>query len=137
MRTRYRRNKRRRIGEWPAGVPSPDEVAGEVQYTGSPEHKSHPSSAGPAGLRSDATPCDPQMSRDIDRNTEALREGIRRQCVSDTFQGKFPKYVWSWIDGRLYEARHINGPQGEYKGYRLEPPEYPHDPQGKLNWEQK
>ena len=46
----------------------------------------------------------------------------------------FPKYVWGWLDGDLYEARHINGPAGTYKGYKLQESEYPRDPVGCLNW---
>lgn len=76
------------------------------------------------------------MTLDVARNTEALREGIRRQCISSSFEGGYPKYVWTWIDRKLYEARHINGPQGTYKGYRLEDVERPEDPEGKLAlWE--
>jgi hypothetical protein len=75
------------------------------------------------------------MTLDLDANTEALREGIRRRCVSSLFEGGFPKYVWTWIHGDLYVARHINGPQGTYKGYRLEEVERPRDPAGRLDWE--
>jgi hypothetical protein len=39
--------------------------------------------------------------------------------------GGYPKYVWVVLDGVVYEARHISGPQGTYKGYELEPAEYP------------
>jgi hypothetical protein len=69
----------------------------------------------------------------MEGNTAALREGIRRRCVGAAFEGGFPKYVWTWIDGDLYEARHINGPQGTYKGYRLDEIEHPQDPNGLLN----
>lgn len=136
MRSRFKRNKRRRIGGWPDDAASTEELAQRVQYVGSPEHKDHPSSAGDPHLRSDATPCEPSMTRDMNRNTEALREGIRRRCVSPIFEGGYPKYVWTWIDGNLYEARHINGPQGTYKGYRLEEVEMPLDPEGRLRWDQ-
>ena len=34
----------------------------------------------------------------------------------------------------LYEARHINGPAGTYKGYKLLESEYPRDPMGRLKW---
>lgn len=134
MRTRYRRNRRRRIGSWPSEHPPPEQVADQAEYVGSAEHKDHPSPAGPPGLRSDATPCEAHMTRDVARNTEALREGIRRGCVSEVFEGGFPKYVWTWIDDALYEARHINGPRGTYKGYRLETAEWPQDPEGRLTW---
>ena len=135
MRTRFKRQKRRKISEWPAGVGTPVEVADRVRYIGSPEHKNHPSQAGPPGLRSDATPCEPHLTRDPDGNTEALQEGIRRRCTSTVFEGGFPKYVWTWLNGDLYEARHINGPQGTYKGYRLRPTEYPKDSENRLEWE--
>ena len=64
-----------------------------------------------------------------------LKEAIRRECVSAVFEQGFPKYAWGWIDGRLYEARHISGPAGTYKGYRLEEAEYPKDSENRLNWE--
>ncbi len=54
--------------------------------------------------------------------------------MSGVFEGGFPKYVWAWLDGDLYEARHINGPQGTYKGYKLHRLEYPKDPKGRLDW---
>ena len=30
--------------------------------------------------------------------------------------------------------RHLNGPAGSYKGYRLEEVEYPRDPEERLDW---
>jgi len=51
-------------------------------------------------------------------------------------RGGYPRYVWTWIDGQLYEARHINGPQGSYKSYRLEEVERPLDPADRLDWEE-
>ncbi len=137
MRTRYQRSRRRKIGQWPKDFESSEAIASKVKYVGSAEHKDHPSPAGPPRLRSDATPCAKEMTIDVARNTRALREGIRRRCISACpFEGGFPKYVWTWIDGVLYEARHINGPQGTYKGYRIEDLERPDDPEGKLAiWE--
>lgn len=134
MRPRFQRPRRREIGPWPADAEAPELVAARAQYVGSPEHKRHPSAAGPAELRSDATACEAARTRDVARNTAALREGIRRGCVSARFEGGFPRYVWTWIDGVLYEARHIHGPLGAYKGYRLEACEWPHDPEGRLQW---
>lgn len=134
MRKRFHRTRRRAIGPWPADAESPEELVKRVSYIGSPEHKDHPSAAGPPRLRSDATPCEPQMTQNVDLNTEALRNGILRRCTSASFEGGFPKYVWTWIDGTLYEARHINGPRGTYKGYRLEEIERPLDPDHLLDW---
>lgn len=132
VRSRFQRRKRRKIGEWPEDEDPPEDLAERVEYVGSPEHKDHPSAAGPPCLRSDATPCEPHMTRDVKGNTEALRDGVRRRCVSQIFEGGYPRYVWTRINGVLYEARHINGPLGTYKGYRLEEFEMPLDPDGRL-----
>jgi hypothetical protein len=137
MRTRFTRPKRRKIGQWPEGVDTPKAVAAKVRYVGSPEHKDHPSQAGPPALRSDATPCEPHLTKDLDGNTAALQEGILRECTSGVFEGGFPKYVWTWLGGDLYEARHINGPQGNYKGYKLQPAEYPIDRDHRLGWDDR
>lgn len=137
MRSRFQRTRRHRIGTWPDDAPRPQEVAAKVSYVGSPEHKDHPSPLGPPRLRSDATRCETHMTRDVAANTAALREGILRLCVSPVFESGYPKYVWTWVDGVLYEARHINGPEGTYKGYRLEEVERPLDPEGRLTWDQR
>ena len=128
---RHRRPKRRAIGRW-NGDESPENTAARVRYAGSQEHKGYPSPAGPPALRSDATPCDPAIEWD-DINT-ALQDAVRRCCTSADFEQGFPKYAWGWLDGHLYEARHLNGPAGTYKGYRLEEVEYPRDPEGRLDW---
>ena len=99
---------------------------------GSPEHKGYPSPAGPPALRSDATPCDPGIEPAA--INAVLRDAICRHCTSARFEQGFPKYAWGWLGGHLYEARHINGPAGTYKGYRLDEPEYPHDPERRLDW---
>ncbi len=112
---------------------SAESVARKARYVGSAEHKGYPSAAGPPALRSDATPCDPGISSaDIG---SALAEGIRRGCVSALTEQGFPKYVWGWLGDDLYEARHINGPAGTYKGYRIEESERPLDRYGRLNRE--
>ena len=100
---------------------------------GSPEHKSHPSPAGPPALRRDATPCDPQIS--YEEIQQVLRMAIRKECVSAKFELGFPKYVWGWIGEDLYEARHISGIAGGYKGYRIEETRHPRDPENRLQWE--
>ena len=128
---RHRRTKRRRIGPWNSDE-SPAATASQARYVGSPEHKSYPSSAGPPALRSNATPCDPAI--EAGAINAVLQEAIRRRCTSACFEQGFPKYVWGWLDGALYEARHINGPAGTYKGYQLTASEYPRDPEQRLDW---
>ena len=83
-------------------------------------------------FRTDATPCDSDI--DWAAISNALAEGVRRGCISEATEQRFPKYVWAWLGGDLYEARHLNGFAGKYKGYRLEPPEYPRDSDHRLDW---
>ena len=129
---RHHRTKQRAIGAWPSQQ-RPEAVALRARYVGRAEHKAYPSSAGSPALRSDATPCDPKIPGDAIQT--ALREAINRRCVSAVFEQDFPKYAWGWIDGRLYEARHVNGPAGTYKDYEIEETEYPKDPENRLDWE--
>ena len=127
-----RRNPRRRRIQCELPDDCLAHLAEHVEYHGSSEHKSYPSRAGPPALRTDATPCDPDIDWvDI---SNALAEGVRRGCISEATEQGFPKYVWAWLCGDLYEARHLNGFAGNYKGYRLEPPEYPRDSDHRLDW---
>ena len=127
--------KHRVVGPWPAGHRPPNEVADSASYVGSAEHKDVPSSAGSPALRTDASRCDPDIV-DFEEITGALRQAINRQCTSGLFEGDFPKYVWGWFRGRLYEARLTNRANGNYKGYPLEPYEVPKDDEDRLNWEE-
>jgi hypothetical protein len=131
---RHRRFRQRVIAPWPEGKPNPSEIAERASYVGSAEHKAYPSPAGHPALRSDASRCDPRHT-DFHQITLVLREGIRRCCTGAVFEGDFPKYVWGWLDGRLYEGRLVNQDQGTYKGYPLEEIEHPVDKDGLLNWE--
>lgn len=128
---RSRRPRPRRI-RCKLSVETLASLAERAEYQGSSEHKSYPIPAGPPALRSDATPCDPHISGAEIKT--ALAEGIRRGCISEMIEQEFPKYVWGWVGDDLYEARHLNGFAGKYKGYRLEPPEYPRDPDNRLAW---
>jgi hypothetical protein len=130
-RKRHQRVKHQEIAAWPNDKPAPVEVAGRVVYIGSAEHKAYHSPAGHPALRSDATPCNPRYT-DLAPITEALREAVLRGCIGVEFIGDFPKYVWGWLDDRLYEARHVGN--GGYKGYALEPIEFPRDPEARLIW---
>jgi hypothetical protein len=130
-RERHKRAKHQQIVAWPNDRPPSTEIALRVRYVGSAEHKAYNSPAGYPALRSDATPCDPEYT-DFEPLTKLLREAIGRACVGAEFIGEFPKYAWGWLHGKLYEARHISN--GTYKGYSLEPIEYPRDPNHRLNW---
>lgn len=65
--------------------------------------------------------------------TDWLRDAIRRGHVgapwepppSASGQLSFPRYVWTVNGDILYEGRLVNSGNGEYKGYRLRPEEWP------------
>ena len=48
-----------------------------------------------------------------------LREAIKNGFISESFEGNFPRFVWSnaFGDGIIYEARLTNKELGIYKGY--------------------
>lgn len=94
-----------------------EEMAQKVTYVISPEHKDHLTSAGPGKLRSDATACPRGLKFDDVLNW--LKDAILNSDVSAEFDGEFPRYVWSRVDGRVYEGRLTNAGQGSYKGYPI------------------
>jgi hypothetical protein len=128
-RNRFSRAKHAKIAGWPVGREPAAVVASLVSYVGSPEHKSDPS-AGPPRLRHTASRCEP--GQDFATLTTVLRQSIVEGRVGGIFEGRFPKYVWGVIGRVVYEARHIRGPEGTYKGFALEHQEHPEDPLGLL-----
>lgn len=121
------------IDAWPETALDPDELAERVSYVGSGEHKARPVDPSydfaPA-LRSDASRCDPAVTRD--QAEEALRDAVRRRCVSSEFVGDFPRYVWGWLDGQPHVARLDNSEQGSYKAWPIGREELPTDREGRL-----
>lgn len=129
------RDKYRELAEsWPEGLAPPEILAARVVYRGSQEHKATPSFAGGPALRSDASPCDPNLRTEEDRQAveATLREAVRRGCVSTDVRGSYPRYAWGWFRGRLYKAMLINQESGWYKAWPIEPLEAPEDEQGRL-----
>jgi hypothetical protein len=106
-------------------------LATEATYVGSPEHKDIPSYAGQPMLRSDASCCPRNLSRDRGVPQEWLREAIKRGAVGAPWEGRFPRYVWFQHDGVVYEGRLVNRDDGSYKGYPLEDDEWPPGIDGK------
>lgn len=116
------------VQAWPADAPAPEELAAQARYRGSNEHKARPldpSYGFDPDLRSDASRCDPSIARD--RAEAALKAAIQHRCVSEQFEGRFPRYAWAWIGGRPYIARLINREAGDYKGWPIEELELPAD----------
>lgn len=117
--------KRVKICDWPAGVPTPDEVADRVTDTGNPKHKTYPSPAGPAAQRADAAKCDRYAADDWPQLLDALRQAIRARSVS-AFRGDFPFRAWVWINGVLHKARLTNEATGDDHGFPInDPTQYP------------
>jgi hypothetical protein len=114
---------RRRIVDPPDDV-SLIELARRTSYVGSAEHKTYPSFAGAPRLRADASKCDPKFA-DPEEITQWLRDSIKAGWVGAPWEGDFPRYVWHRRDGVIYEARLVNQELGQYKGYPLEPSEWP------------
>ena len=132
-RKRHYRPKHRSIHPWPGNEARPEDVAAAARYVGSAEHKGAWSPHHEPRLRTDASECPPELSQDLDANTETLRRAIELRCVGADFENGFPKYVWAWVEGELWEARHIRGPIGTYKAYGpLESVDFPLDLDGLL-----
>jgi hypothetical protein len=66
----------------------------------------------------DASKCDPRWTREL--ATRALRSAISDWHVSAAWNGDFPRMVWCFSGGILYEARLSNSGLGEYHAYPLE-----------------
>lgn len=123
MRAPKRRRPRKRAIDVPPNADL-ENVANQVTYVGSPEHKDFPSFAGRPRLRADASCC-PREIRDAEVVTGWLRSAIRRGVVSASWNGDFPRYVWHKQDDTVFEARLVNSGDGSYKGYPLSTDEWP------------
>jgi hypothetical protein len=108
----------------PAGV----DVAGlalRVLYVGSPEHKTGASFAGAPRPRGDATKCDAALNDRLVEIQQWLEHAFSVQCFGGPWDGDFPRYAWCKIGNIVYEARLVNRGLGQYKGWQLEPDEWP------------
>lgn len=111
-------------------VPHPgvnlDRLAEGATYVGSPEHKGHPSSAGPARKRSDATPCPRNVNFDHAQLTQWVRTAIAAGNVTEPWeQGMYPRYAWLRVGDAVWMARAVNAQQGTYKGWQATAGEVP------------
>jgi hypothetical protein len=104
-----------------------------VTYVGSPEHKTGPSFAGAPRPRGDATKCDNALNGHLDQIQEWLRQAFRVQCFGGPWEGDFPRYAWCKVGEIVYESRLMNRGLGQYKGWQLEPDEWP-DGIEKFDW---
>ena len=125
MRAPQRRRPRKREIHLPPAAIDLDRLADRVRYVGSPEHKDTPSFAGAPRLRADASCCPREMTADLERINEWLRQAIRAGAVGAPWEGGFPRYVWYKYGKIVLEGRLVNRETGEYKGYPLGRHEWP------------
>ena len=108
-------------------------LASRVTYVGSPEHKTGPSFAGALRPRGDAAKCDPALNDRLNEIQQWLRRAIEVRCFGGPWEGGFPRYAWCMVGQIVYEARLVNRGLGQYKGWQLEPDEWP-DGIGNFDW---
>jgi hypothetical protein len=109
--------KHREIGTLPDGIDIA-EIAAQVRYVGSVNHKDLPSFAGiPPRPRPDASICPRYLARDQSRLQQWLVGAILSKNFGNLWDGTFPRYVWHRESTVVFEARHLG--QGQYKGYPL------------------
>ncbi len=132
---RRRPGKPLRVEPW-ASDRAPGEIGDQAEYVGSPEHKAYvnPVLGEAPQPRSDASRCDEYAAEEWPRFTLSLRAAICAGCVSGVDAHGWPRHVWGWHDGRLFQARHRTDPPGNrYKGWWIEEEERPDDPEGRLD----
>ena len=125
MRSPQRRRPRTREIVRPPDGTALSELAEQVRYVGSPEHKDAASFAGAPRPRADASCCPRGVANDRSAVDEWLRDAIRRGAVGTPWEGAFPRYVWYKHEGTVFEGRLVNREAGEYKGYPLDRDEWP------------
>lgn len=96
-----------------------------VMYIGSPEHKRHPSFAGPPSPRPDASLCPPDFKDAQEQLTGWLQHAIQQKAVGSYWEGDYPRYAWYKDGETVYLARLVNRVQGQYKGFPIERSEWP------------
>ena len=65
------------------------------------------------------------MNDRLPRIQRWLRQAFEVQCFGAPWEGEFPRYAWCKAGEIVYEARLVNRGLGQYKGYQLEPEEWP------------
>lgn len=136
------------IAPWPTSdTRTPDEVADEAVFVGSPEHKDYtnPVTDEPPYPRaeSDGSRCKVYPKERWCEMTQALRDAIRARCTGSHFEplngggpetsNWWPRYVFGYFDGKLFQARRRTDPPGNrYKGWFIPDDERPDDPDGRL-----
>jgi hypothetical protein len=100
------------------------ELLDQIRYGGNPEHKFNPGDfdlTPPSYPRKGKSLCD---TAEIFSRKEALillKKGLKAGLISERFEGKWPKNIWSITDKNLpLEAQLENSTNGTYHGYPLQ-----------------
>ncbi len=117
MRAPKRRHPRKDQRLVPAPGTDLAALSERVSYVISAEHKDYLTTAGPGKLRSDASAC--PRGLDFDEVETWLKKSVARGDVSADTLGEFPRYIWTRVEDRVYEARLSNAGLGQYKGYPI------------------
>lgn len=134
LRAPHRKRPSLRVIQPPPEGVNVSELASHVTYVGSPEHKTAPSFAGHPRPRADATKCDASLGDRIGDIQRWLRRAVEVQCFGGPWESGFPRYLWCKVGDVVYEARLVNRVLGQYKGWQLEPDEWP-DEIDRFDWQ--
>ncbi len=97
------------------------QLAGQVSYSGNPEHKRNPGDfnlSPPSSPRKGKTLCDAAGLFTRAEALRLLREGLGTGLISDREIDGWPKNIWAVrSDGRVFEAQYERA--GVYHGYPL------------------
>lgn len=125
MRARNRGRPLSRARVAPPAEVDLDLLADRATYVPSAEHKDrYTPAAGVRRLRTDATACPTDVSQE--QAQQWLRAALRQGHVGGPWADQpFPRYAWARSGDVVFEARLTNAEQGWFKGYPLEPSEWP------------
>lgn len=100
-------------------------LAARATYHPSAEHKDRYTPAvGVRRLRSDATPCPEAVTGG--EAQDWLQGALAAGDVGGPWTDQpFPQYAWRRVGDVVFEARLTNAEQGWFKGYPLDPTEWP------------
>lgn len=99
------------------------DLAKEVRYGGSSEHKKNPGDFGltpPSGPRPGKSLCDTVGIFSRHEALEYCRLGLLKGMISERFVGKWPQNIWAVTkEGYPLEAQLENPSTGTYHGYPM------------------
>ena len=99
-------------------------LASQVRYSGNPEHKKNPGDFGltpPSRPRAGKSLCDSVKIFTRQEALQLLKRGLEKGLISDRFQQRWPKNIWSVTDDGIPLEAQIDSPEtGSYHGYPMQ-----------------